>query len=97
VHRTVVIALTICMLSGIALFATDVRTYVVSVPFWIKMVLIAMLLVNALIMIVTEGSLRVDLGGAATLAWARIRASSVASVLLWVSILLVSIVLSRSK
>jgi hypothetical protein len=97
VHRTIVVALAICMLSGVALFAADVKTYVVSVPFWIKMALIAMLLGNALIMTATEGALRVDSGGAAAVAWTRIRASSIVSAVLWGSIVLVSIVLSLSK
>jgi len=96
VHRTVVVALAICMLSGVALFASDVTTYVGSVPFWIKMALIAMLLANALIMTATEATLR-SASGVAAAAWARIRASSIASAVLWGSILLVSIVLSRSK
>jgi hypothetical protein len=97
VHRVVVFALAFCMLSGVALFAADVRTYVVSVPFWIKMALIATLLGNALIMTGTEGTLRVGSGGDAAVAWARIRASSIVSVLLWGAIVLVSIVLSLSK
>jgi hypothetical protein len=97
VHRIIVIALAVCMLSGVALFAADVKTYVVSAPFWIKMGLIAMLLGNALIMTATEGGLRVDAGGTASIAWARIQASSIVSALLWGSIVLVSIVLSLSK
>ncbi len=97
VHRTIVAALAICMLSGVALFAADVKTYFVSVPFWIKMSLITMLLGNALIMTATEGTLRVAAGGAAAVAWARIRASSIVSALLWGSIVLVSIVLTLSK
>jgi hypothetical protein len=97
VHRTVVFALAICMLSGFALFAADVTTYVVSVPFWIKMALIAALLGNALLMTATEGTLRVDSGGGAALAWTRIRASSIVSAALWGAIVLVSIVLSLSK
>jgi hypothetical protein len=95
-HRTVVIALAICVLSGVALFASDVNAYVASVPFWIKMALIVLLFGNALLMTATEGSLRAA-SGAATAALARIRASSIASALLWSAILLVSIVLSRSK
>ena len=97
VHRTIVAALAICMLSGFALFAADVKTYVVSVPFWIKMALIAALLGNALIMTATEGTLRVDSGGVAAAAWTRIRASSIVSAALWGTIVLVSIVLSLSK
>jgi hypothetical protein len=97
VHRTVVVALAICMLSGIALFAADVATYVGSVPFWTKMALIAALLGNALFMTSTEGTLRVGSGGGAALAWTRIQASSIVSVALWGAIVLVSIVLSLSK
>src|ERR1700730_5600360 len=93
VHRVVVFALAICMFSGVALFASDVKTYVASVPFWIKMGLISMLFGNALIMTATEGSLRVVGGGGAT-AWARIRATSIVSAVLWASIVVVSIVLS---
>jgi hypothetical protein len=97
VHRTVVVALAICMLSGVALFAADVKTFAVSVPFWIKMSLIAMLLGNALIMTAAEGPLRLDSGGGAAIAWARVRTSSIVSALLWGAIVLVSIVLSLSK
>lgn len=97
VHRTVVVALAVCMLSGVTLFAADVKTYVVSVPFWIKMALLAMLLGNALAMTTAEAALRVDASGAATMAWGRIRTSSIVSACLWGSIVLVSIVLSLSN
>ncbi len=97
VHRTVVFALAICMLSGVALFAADVKTYAVSLPFWIKMGLIALLLANALVMTTTEGALRVDARGAAVAAWTRIRATSLVSAFLWGTIVLVSVVLSLSK
>ncbi len=97
VHRTIVVALAICLLSGLAFFASDVKTYIVSVPFWIKMALIAMLLGNALIMTATERDLRVDAGAGAAAAWTRIRASSIVSALLWLAIVFVSVVLSLSK
>jgi hypothetical protein len=98
VHRPVVIALAICMASGVALFASDVETYTLSPTFWIKLGLIALLLVNALMMQSSERTLSVaSAGGAATAAWSRIRVSSVVSVALWASIVLVSIVLSLEK
>jgi uncharacterized membrane protein len=97
VHRTVVVALAVCMLSGVMLFASDVKTYVVSVPFWIKMALITMLFGNALVMTAAETTLRVDSSGGASVAWGRIRASSIASAVLWGSIVLVSVVLSLSN
>jgi len=95
VHRTILIALGICMLTGVALFASDVKTYVVSLPFWIKMALIALLFVNALIMTATEGTLRAGSEGEAV--WTRIRATSIASAVLWGAIVCVSVVLSLSK
>jgi len=97
VHRTIVVALAICMLSGVALFASDVKTYVVSLPFWIKMALIALLFVNALVMTSSEGALRLDIGTRAAAAWTRIRASSLVSAFLWLAIVFVSVVLSLSK
>jgi hypothetical protein len=97
VHRVVVTALAICMASGVVLFASDVKTYIYSVPFWIKMALIAALLCNALLMTANETSLRIDASGTASVAWTRVRANSIASIALWASIVLVSIVLSLSK
>jgi hypothetical protein len=98
VHRPVVVALGICMASGVALFGSDVATYAVSPTFWIKLGLIALLLANALVMQTGERTLSYAVaGGAATAAWTRIRASSVVSVALWASIVLISIVLSLEK
>ena len=97
VHRTIVAALAICVASGVALFAADVTAYAGSVPFWTKMALIVALLANALVMTSTEGSLRVNAGGAAAIAWSRLRATSIASIALWGAIVAVSIVLSQSK
>ena len=98
VHRPVVIALGICMASGLALFGSDVATYAVSPTFWIKLGLIALLLANALVMQSGERTLSfAAAGGAATAAWTRIRASSIVSVALWASIVLISIVLSLEK
>jgi hypothetical protein len=98
VHRPVVFALAICMASGAALFASDVGTYAYSLTFWIKMGLIALLMVNALMMQSSERTLSIaTVGGAATVAWSRIRVSSIVSVSLWASIVLISIVLSLEK
>ena len=98
VHRPVVVALGVCMASGVALFASDVGTYAYSLTFWIKLSLIALLMANALMMQSNERMLSVSAaGGTATLAWSRIRMSSIVSIALWASIVLVSIVLSLEK
>ena len=57
----------------------------------------AMLFGNALVMTASEGALRIDSSGSASLAWTRIRATSIVSAFLWGSIVLVSIVLALSK
>jgi hypothetical protein len=97
VHRTVVVALAICMLSGLALFAADVKNYVGSVPFWIKMSLITLLLTNAIVMTKAEPQLRVAPAGGGSAAALTMRTTSIVSVALWATIVLVSIVLSLSK
>lgn len=96
VHRVVIAALAICILSGLALFASDIKTYVVSIPFWVKMALIVALFANALVMTASETTLRAGSGAAAP-AWSRIRISSIASMTFWGSIVIVSIILSLSK
>src|ERR1700736_2049797 len=63
VHRPGVVALAICMASGVALFASDVQTYAFSPTFWIKLSLIALLLVNALLMQSSERTLSVSAAG----------------------------------
>jgi hypothetical protein len=94
VHRIVVVMLALCLASGVALFATDVKTYVVSVAFWIKMALIVLLLANAVVLARSEGTLRT---GAAAAAWTTLRATSIASAVLWSAIALASVALSLAK
>jgi hypothetical protein len=45
-HRVVIVSLGLIVLSGVAMFAADVETYLVSVTFWTKMALVALLVVN---------------------------------------------------
>jgi hypothetical protein len=97
VHRIVVLLLALCLASGVALFAADVKTYVVSLAFWIKMALIVLLLVNALVLIRSEGTLRGGAQGAAAAAWTTLRITSIASVVLWSAIAVVSVALSLAK
>jgi hypothetical protein len=97
VHRIVVVMLAVCLASGVALFATDVKTYVVSVAFWIKMALIVLLLANALVLARSEGTLRTGAQGAAAAAWTTLRVTSVASAVLWSAIAVASVALALAK
>ena len=90
VHRPVLAALTILFVTGVALTAADLETYIVSPVYWIKFAFIVLLLVNGLVMTRTERAL----GGGTTLPatvaqslWRRMRWSAWASIVLWVTTL----------
>ena len=51
VHRIVLIGLTGVIVSGLMLFAADVETYAVSRLFWIKMGMVAALMMNGAILV----------------------------------------------
>jgi hypothetical protein len=96
VHPAIVVMLAVCFASGIALFAADVKTFALSLAFWIKMGLIALLLVNALVMTATERRLR-TFGGESGAAWTRLQGFSIASAVLWFAVAFFGVVLSNSK
>jgi hypothetical protein len=80
-HRSVVVALIVSLLSGLALLAADLETYLGSWIFWAKMLLVVALVVNGLLMTRTEA--RVRAGGDQ---WGRLRVSAVSSLVLWLAI-----------
>jgi hypothetical protein len=87
VHRPVVAALAVLLLSGVLLAAADVETFAASPVFWIKMALVALLLVNGAVMVRMEGRLLAasDAGAADDVerGWGRMRTAAVLSLLLW--------------
>ena len=90
VHRPVLAALTVLFVSGLALTAADLETYIVSPVYWIKFGFIVLLLVNGVVMTRTEGALRRDSALAPTVAqslWRRMRASAWTSIALWIATL----------
>jgi hypothetical protein len=88
-HRSVVAALVVSTLSGLALLAADLDTFLPSLIFWTKMGLIVLLLVNGVVMTRTEAGLRT---GRADL-WKRLRVLAVTSLVLWLVITFVGIAL----
>jgi uncharacterized membrane protein len=78
-HAIVVGGLVALTLSGLLLFAADLQTYLPSRVFWIKMALLALLIVNGALML--AGEKRVARG--APRAWMRLHHLAVASLVLW--------------
>ncbi|MEO8623259.1 MAG: hypothetical protein ABI625_19440 [bacterium] len=94
VHPYVISALALSFVSGIALLAADLDTFLGSIVFWIKMGLVLLLLANGVFMQRLEHALgRVAEGTvngasvlrAATL-WDRLRLVAIVSLLLWLTI-----------
>lgn len=92
IHRPVLVGLTIAFVSGFLLFAADVQTFFPSVAFWVKMVLLALLLANGYLLARTQGTLLNAPEGNAHL-WRRLGYISVASMALWLAIILAGVLL----
>jgi hypothetical protein len=88
-HRPILVALAVVFASGLLLAAADLATYAVSPAFWIKLGLVALLTANGAILARTGRALR---NGDQVL-WQRLRATSVASLVLWSLTLIAGVVL----
>jgi len=95
VHRTVVAALVVLVLSGLAMLAADVETYLVSPVYWSKMTLVALLLVNGAWMLRIEKRLAAD-PGLAPAGWRLMAVASKLSAVLWLSIVLMGVWLENA-
>ncbi len=97
VHRPVLVALALLFVSGILLATADVKTYALSWVFWLKIGLVALLLVNG---VVLERAERVLHRGGAESAtgpyWGRLRAASWASLALWTATTVVGVALTNA-
>lgn len=78
-HRVVIAGLAIAVASGLLLFAADWDTYLYSTVFWLKMLLVLLLVVNGLMLTRAEhAALRRD-----ARAWPRLRVAAIVSLTLW--------------
>ncbi len=82
VHRPVLIALTLLVASGVLLFAADLKTFIETPIFWVKLSLVIVLLINGIVLARTEITLRKqpELNDGL---WNRMRVVSIASFSLW--------------
>ncbi|GLC27854.1 hypothetical protein [Roseisolibacter agri] len=97
-HRPVVAALLVMLGSGVMLLLADVEGLVASPVLYVKIVLVALLLANGARLAAAERAVNAAPAGDATTVvdgWRRLRAASIASLVLWVATVLAGVVLSN--
>ena len=90
VHRLVLIGLTVIFASGLLQTLADLGTYLPSVVFWSKMGLVGALLGNGWIRLRAERAVQ----GGVTAAWSAYRRTSIASLVLWFTLVLLDTILT---
>jgi hypothetical protein len=95
IHRPVLVGIVMALGSGFLLLAADVQTFARSPVFWVKMVLLGLLLANGYLLSRTETTLREGEPDSPVL-WARLRYISAASIALWLGLILAGTVLMSS-
>jgi hypothetical protein len=97
IHRPVLMGLVALFLSGVMMATADLKTFLPSPVFWLKLSLVTLLLINGAVLMRTEASLRpgADAGAPQTKLWARLRATSWLSLALWAATLIAGITLSN--
>jgi hypothetical protein len=87
IHRPVMFGIGLALGSGFLLFAADIETFARSGVFWLKMLLLALLLANGWLLSHTETTMRLTTPDSPAL-WARLRLISSISVGLWLALIL---------
>jgi hypothetical protein len=95
IHRPVVIALAVVVLSGTLQTLADAETFLVSRVYWTKMALVVLLLANGYGVMRTEQKLQLDPNPSNVL-WRRFRFGAIASITLWLWVLLAGTFLMSS-
>lgn len=94
VHPIVLWSLTLLLVSGLAMLAADLDTFLGSWVFWLKMALIVALLANGARMTRLERALA-GAAGATGDQWGRLRGIAITSVILWLAITFAGVVLTN--
>ena len=85
VHQWVLTGLTLVVLSGLALLASDIETFFGSWIYWTKMGLVAVLLINGFMMTRVERALDTDPAETSP-NWSALHRTAVTSLVLWFTI-----------
>ena len=98
IHRPVLLAMTLLFVTGIAIVAADVQTFVTSPILWVKLTLVALLLLNGVVLERTETALRRTSESAPTGSseklWSRLRISAICSIAAWIATLVAGVLLA---
>lgn len=92
VHRTVLVSLVLVVASGLLLLASDLETFLVSPIYWLKMGTVLLLAINGWVLTRTGHRLEgatIDWGRG----WARMRTTSLISLVLWLVIVFAGVLL----
>ena len=97
VHRPILGALALLFISGMALAAADVEVFAASPAFWVKLGLVALLLVNGAVLYRTEARIGKEPAAAQDQAlWRRLGLTARLSVALWLLTALAGTVLTAA-
>jgi hypothetical protein len=99
VHRPVLIALTVLFVTGLGMVASDINTFLSSPVLWVKLGLVALLVINGVVLERTEASLRRNGGpshGPPPDHWGMLRGAAIASIALWIATLVAGTVLTSA-
>ncbi len=95
IHKPVLFALSIMVVSGLLMLASDIGTFLVSPVYWTKMTLVLLLLANGYLLQRADDSLNAD-PSPGNRAWKRFKFSSIASITLWLCTTLAGVILLNS-
>lgn len=93
IHRVVLFGLTLSFVSGVLMLLSDVETFLGSIFLWIKLALVALLLVNGFMMTRAERALAANVQDDAL--WGRMRTIAWLSATLWLATTLAGVVLKE--
>jgi uncharacterized membrane protein len=91
-HRSVIAGLAVTMISGLLLLTADLEALWGSRIFWVKMILVVLLLANGARMQRVEAGLHLDSSADSPL-WKSLRSAAIVSLTLWVTITLAGVAL----
>ena len=97
-HRTVLVALAVMLVSGLLMATADVKTFLTTPAFYVKLGFVTLLVINGAALTVTETRLRrvaTTAVPADTRLWNRLRLTCRCSILLWGATLVAGVTLAN--